>query len=42
VRALRYLVQWPFPLAPELLLVVAVAYILVRWRQHYLDIEGPP
>lgn len=42
LRALRYLVQWPFPLAPELLLVVVVAYILLRWRQRYLDIEGPP
>ena len=34
--------QWPLPLAAELLVVVALAYAAVRWRQRYLDVEGPP
>jgi hypothetical protein len=33
---------WPIPLAVEVLVVIAGAYILLRWRQRRLDIEGPP
>lgn len=36
------LLQWPLPLAAELLVVVALAYAAIRWRQRYLDVEGPP
>ncbi|GAC1338257.1 MAG: hypothetical protein NVSMB29_03790 [Candidatus Dormibacteria bacterium] len=34
--------HWPLPLAAELLVLVAIAYAAVRWRQRYLDVEGPP
>lgn len=33
--------HWPVPLVFEVLLVLAVAYVLVRWRQRYY-VEGPP
>jgi hypothetical protein len=33
--------HWPIPLVLEVLLVLAVAYLLVRWRQRYY-VEGPP
>jgi hypothetical protein len=35
-------VKWPLPLAAELLVLVAVVYGAVRWRQRRLDVEGPP
>ena len=34
-------VHWPVPLVFEVLLVLALAYLVVRWRQRYY-IEGPP
>jgi hypothetical protein len=33
--------HWPVPLVFEVLLVLAVAYLFVRWRQRYY-VEGPP
>jgi hypothetical protein len=33
--------HWPVPLVFEVLLVLSVAYLLVRWRQRYY-VEGPP
>lgn len=33
--------HWPMPLVLEVLLVLALAYVLVRWRQRYY-VEGPP
>ncbi len=33
--------HWPVPLVFEVLLVLAVAYLIVRWRQRYY-VEGPP
>jgi hypothetical protein len=33
--------HWPVPLVFEILLVLAVAYLAVRWRQRYY-VEGPP
>lgn len=33
---------WPLPLAAEILVVVAVVYGIVRWRQRKFDVEGPP
>jgi hypothetical protein len=33
--------HWPVPLVFEVLLVLAAAYLLVRWRQRYY-VEGPP
>jgi hypothetical protein len=36
------LVNWPMPLSIELLALLAVAYGVIRWRQRYLDVEGPP
>jgi hypothetical protein len=33
--------HWPVPLVFEVLLVLAVAYVIVRWRQRYY-VEGPP
>lgn len=33
--------HWPVPLVFEVLLVLAVAYLYVRWRQRYY-VEGPP
>ena len=41
-RSLPRLLQWPLPLAAELLVLVAAAYAALRWRQRYLDVEGPP
>ena len=34
--------DWPLPLAVELLVIVVGVYVFLRWRQHRLDIEGPP
>ncbi|HZB98214.1 MAG TPA: hypothetical protein VE219_06415 [Candidatus Sulfotelmatobacter sp.] len=34
--------HWPFPLVPEVLFVLLVGYTFIRWRQRYLDVEGPP
>lgn len=34
-------VHWPVPLVFEVLLVLALLYVVVRWRQRYY-IEGPP
>jgi hypothetical protein len=36
------LVSWPLPLALEIFVLLLAGYILVRWRQHRLDVEGPP
>jgi hypothetical protein len=33
--------HWPVPLVFEVLLVLAIAYMFVRWRQRYY-VEGPP
>jgi hypothetical protein len=33
--------HWPMPLVLEVLLVLSLAYVLVRWRQRYY-VEGPP
>jgi hypothetical protein len=33
--------HWPVPLVFEVLLVLSLAYVLVRWRQRYY-VEGPP
>jgi len=33
--------HWPIPLIYELIFVLLVAYLLIRWRQHYY-VEGPP
>lgn len=33
--------HWPVPLVFEVLLVLAIGYLLVRWRQRYY-VEGPP
>jgi hypothetical protein len=33
--------HWPMPLVLEILLVLTVAYLVVRWRQRYY-VEGPP
>ncbi len=33
--------HWPVPLVFEVLLVLAIAYVFVRWRQRYY-VEGPP
>ena len=34
--------NWPLPLSLELLVLLAIGYAVVRWRQRYLDVEGPP
>ena len=39
---LRRLLDWPLPLAAELLVLVGAVYVFLRWRQRRLDIEGPP
>jgi hypothetical protein len=43
---LRHLVEvavrFPFPLMLELLFIVLIVYLVLRWRQRYLDVEGPP
>jgi len=33
--------HWPIPLIYELIFVLLIAYLLLRWRQHYY-VEGPP
>jgi hypothetical protein len=33
--------HWPVPLVFEVLLLLSIAYLLVRWRQRYY-VEGPP
>lgn len=33
--------HWPVPLVFEVLLALAIVYLLVRWRQRYY-VEGPP
>jgi hypothetical protein len=38
----RRAVDWPLPLALELLVIVVGVYVFLRWRQRHLDIEGPP
>ena len=40
-RLLGAVLHWPIPLVLEVLLVLAVAYVVVRWRQRYY-VEGPP
>jgi hypothetical protein len=39
---LARLVNWPLPLAVELLTVLGALYVYMRWRQRRLHIEGPP
>lgn len=39
---LDVVVRFPFPLTLELLFVLLIVYLVLRWRQRYLDIEGPP
>ncbi|MFN2569143.1 MAG: WD40/YVTN/BNR-like repeat-containing protein [Candidatus Dormibacteria bacterium] len=34
--------HWPSPLIFELLLAALITLVALRWRHHYLDIEGPP
>jgi hypothetical protein len=34
--------RFPFPLVLELLAILTVVYLVMRWRQRYLDVEGPP
>ncbi|MGC8461513.1 MAG: hypothetical protein ACP5OR_06700 [Candidatus Dormibacteria bacterium] len=34
--------HWPIPLLFEILFLCVVIYLIVRWRQHSFDIEGPP
>ena len=36
------IVRFPFPLVLELLAILTVVYLVMRWRQRYLDVEGPP
>ena len=36
------IVRFPFPLILELLAILTVVYLVMRWRQRYLDVEGPP
>jgi len=33
--------HWPVPLVFEVLLALAIVYLVVRWRQRYY-VEGPP
>jgi len=33
--------HWPIPLIYELIFALLIAYLFVRWRQHYY-VEGPP
>jgi hypothetical protein len=35
-------VRFPFPLVLEVLAILLVVYLVLRWRQRYLDVEGPP
>jgi hypothetical protein len=35
-------VRFPFPLVLELLAILTIVYLVMRWRQRYLDVEGPP
>ena len=35
-------VRFPFPLMLELFAIVVIGYLVLRWRQRYLDVEGPP
>jgi hypothetical protein len=34
--------RFPFPLMLELLFIMLIVYLVLRWRQRYLDVEGPP
>jgi len=36
------IVRFPFPLVLELLAILTIVYLVMRWRQRYLDVEGPP
>lgn len=38
----RRLVDWPIPLAVELLTILAAVALVGRWRRRRLHIEGPP
>jgi hypothetical protein len=35
-------VRFPFPLVLEVLAILTIVYLVMRWRQRYLDVEGPP
>jgi hypothetical protein len=39
---LEVVVRFPFPLILELLAIALIVYLVMRWRQRYLDVEGPP
>ncbi len=41
-KALGSAFHWPIPLLFEILFLCVVIYLVVRWRQHSFDIEGPP
>jgi hypothetical protein len=34
--------HWPLPLLPELLVLLGAGWLALRWRERYLEIEGPP
>jgi hypothetical protein len=35
-------VRFPFPLLLEIVAIAVIVYLVLRWRQRYLDVEGPP
>jgi hypothetical protein len=41
-HVVEVIVRFPFPLILEILAIALIAYLVVRWRQRYLDVEGPP
>ena len=41
-HVLDVVVRFPFPLILEVLAIGLIVYLVVRWRQRYLDVEGPP
>jgi hypothetical protein len=41
-HVLEVVVRFPFPLTLELLFILLIVYLVLRWRQRYLDVEGPP
>lgn len=41
-RAAGAVFHWPQPLLYEVIGALLAAYVVVRWRQRYLDVEGPP
>jgi hypothetical protein len=41
-RVAEVVFHFPSPLLPELAAAGVIAYLVLRWRQRYLDVEGPP